>query len=33
LKVPVLTIEGDRPGNLDQRTRLRIEAFIDMLDQ
>ncbi|NLP13256.1 MAG: 2-hydroxyacyl-CoA dehydratase [Clostridium sp.] len=33
LNVPVLTIEGDRPGNLDQRTKLRIEAFIDMLDQ
>lgn len=33
LKVPVLTIEGDRPGDLDQRTKLRIEAFIDMLDQ
>ncbi|HPD00377.1 MAG TPA: 2-hydroxyacyl-CoA dehydratase [Acetivibrio sp.] len=33
LNIPVLTIEGDRPGNLDQRTKLRIEAFIDMLDQ
>jgi len=33
LGVPVLTLEGDRPGKLDQRTRLRIEAFIDMLDE
>lgn len=33
LSVPVLTLEGDRPGNLDQRTKLRIEAFVDMLDQ
>jgi benzoyl-CoA reductase/2-hydroxyglutaryl-CoA dehydratase subunit BcrC/BadD/HgdB len=33
LNIPVLTIEGDRPGNVDQRTKLRIEAFIDMLDQ
>ncbi len=31
LNVPVLTLEGDRPGNLDARTRLRIESFIDML--
>ncbi|TYQ16153.1 UNVERIFIED_CONTAM: benzoyl-CoA reductase/2-hydroxyglutaryl-CoA dehydratase subunit BcrC/BadD/HgdB [Acetivibrio alkalicellulosi] len=30
LGVPVLTIEGDRPGNLDSRTKLRIESFIDM---
>ncbi len=33
LNVPVLTLEGDRPGKLDQRTKLRIEAFIDMLDE
>jgi len=31
LKVPVLMIEGDRPVDLDARTRLRIEAFIEML--
>lgn len=31
LKVPVLTIEGDRPGPLDARTRLRIDAFLEML--
>jgi len=31
LNIPVLTLEGDRPGNLDARTRLRLEAFIDML--
>lgn len=31
LNVPVLTIEGDRPGNPDARTRLRIESFLDML--
>ena len=29
--IPVLNIEGDRPGVLDARTRLRIEAFIDIL--
>lgn len=32
LNVPVLTLEGDRPGNLDPRTKLRLESFIDMLD-
>lgn len=32
LGIPVLMMEGDRPGNLDQRTKLRIESFIDMLE-
>jgi len=31
LKVPVLTIEGDRPLYLDARTKMRIDAFIEML--
>ncbi|NLI57298.1 MAG: 2-hydroxyacyl-CoA dehydratase [Clostridium sp.] len=31
LDVPVLTLEGDRPGNLDSRTKLRLESFIDMI--
>lgn len=31
LGVPVLTIEGDRPGPLDSRTRMRLEAFVDVL--
>lgn len=31
LKTPILTIEGDKPGKLDARTRLRIDGFIDML--
>ena len=31
LKVPVLTIEGDRPTPLDSRTRMRLEAFVDVL--
>ena len=29
--IPVLTIEGDQPGELDARTKLRIESFLDML--
>ncbi len=31
LGVPVLTLEGDRPGGLDARTKLRVESFIEML--
>jgi benzoyl-CoA reductase/2-hydroxyglutaryl-CoA dehydratase subunit BcrC/BadD/HgdB len=31
LGVPVLTFEADRPSNLDARSKLRIEAFVDML--
>jgi benzoyl-CoA reductase/2-hydroxyglutaryl-CoA dehydratase subunit BcrC/BadD/HgdB len=31
LNIPVLTIEGDRPGPLDARTRMRLEAFVDVL--
>jgi benzoyl-CoA reductase/2-hydroxyglutaryl-CoA dehydratase subunit BcrC/BadD/HgdB len=31
LELPVLTLEGDRPGRLDARSRMRLEAFIDML--
>ncbi len=31
LNLPMLTIEGDRPTSLDHRTRLRLEAFVDVL--
>jgi benzoyl-CoA reductase/2-hydroxyglutaryl-CoA dehydratase subunit BcrC/BadD/HgdB len=31
LDLPVLTIEGNRPGRIDVRTKIRIEAFLDML--
>jgi benzoyl-CoA reductase/2-hydroxyglutaryl-CoA dehydratase subunit BcrC/BadD/HgdB len=31
LGVPVLTIEGDLPRALDGRTKLRLEAFVEML--
>lgn len=29
--LPVLTLEGDMPGPLDGRTKIRIQAFIEML--
>ncbi|MGQ9557102.1 MAG: 2-hydroxyacyl-CoA dehydratase family protein [Desulfurispora sp.] len=31
LSLPVLTLEGDRPNRLDARTRMRLDAFIEML--
>jgi benzoyl-CoA reductase/2-hydroxyglutaryl-CoA dehydratase subunit BcrC/BadD/HgdB len=31
LDIPVLTIEGDKLNELDSRTKLRLEAFLDML--
>jgi benzoyl-CoA reductase/2-hydroxyglutaryl-CoA dehydratase subunit BcrC/BadD/HgdB len=31
LDVPVLTLEGDKPGKVDARTRLRIDSFMEML--
>lgn len=31
LDIPVLNIEGDKLNTLDARTKLRIEAFVDML--
>jgi benzoyl-CoA reductase/2-hydroxyglutaryl-CoA dehydratase subunit BcrC/BadD/HgdB len=31
LDVPVITIEGDLPRSLDTRTKLRLEAFMEML--
>jgi benzoyl-CoA reductase/2-hydroxyglutaryl-CoA dehydratase subunit BcrC/BadD/HgdB len=29
--LPVLTLEGDQPGPVDGRTRIRIEAFLEMV--
>ncbi len=31
LKMPFLTLEGDRPGKVDARSRMRLEAFVNML--
>ena len=31
LSLPILTIEGETPGNVDERTKIRIQAFIEML--
>ena len=31
LNIPILTIEGDRPGEIDRRTALRLDAFVEMV--
>jgi benzoyl-CoA reductase/2-hydroxyglutaryl-CoA dehydratase subunit BcrC/BadD/HgdB len=31
LSLPVLTIEGDKPGKVDSRTAIRLETFVEML--
>ena len=31
LSIPILTLEGDRPGQIDGRISLRIETFVEML--
>jgi benzoyl-CoA reductase/2-hydroxyglutaryl-CoA dehydratase subunit BcrC/BadD/HgdB len=31
LSLPILTLEGDKPRPIDNRTRFRLEAFIDVL--
>jgi benzoyl-CoA reductase/2-hydroxyglutaryl-CoA dehydratase subunit BcrC/BadD/HgdB len=31
LSIPILTLEGDKPRPIDNRTKFRIEAFIDVL--
>lgn len=31
LNLPLLTLEGDRAGRVDARTRMRLEAFVNML--
>jgi len=33
LGLPVLSLEGDRPGPVDQRTLTRLQAFLEMLSQ
>jgi len=31
INIPILTLEGDRPGLLDARSKMRIDAFVEML--
>jgi len=32
IPVPMLTIEGESPGTVDERTKIRLQAFIEMLE-
>jgi len=31
LDIPILTLEGDAPGQIDARTRLRLETFLELI--
>lgn len=31
LDIPILSLEGDKPGELDARTKMRIDSFVEML--
>jgi len=33
LSLPILTLEGDKPGSLDARTKIRIESFLELLGE
>jgi benzoyl-CoA reductase/2-hydroxyglutaryl-CoA dehydratase subunit BcrC/BadD/HgdB len=33
LDIPILTIEGNLPGPMDERTQIRLEAFLDVLKE
>ncbi len=33
LSLPILTLEGDKPGSLDARTMIRIESFLELLGE
>lgn len=33
LSLPILTLEADRPGRVDERTKVRIDAFLEQLRQ
>ncbi|HTY21303.1 MAG TPA: 2-hydroxyacyl-CoA dehydratase [Geobacteraceae bacterium] len=32
LPFPILTLEGDKPGPVDERTKIRLEGFLEMLE-
>ncbi len=33
LSLPILTLEGDKPGPLDARTKIRLESFLELLGE
>ena len=32
IKLPILTLEGDKPSALDARTKIRLEGFLELLE-
>ncbi|QWV93821.1 2-hydroxyacyl-CoA dehydratase [Geomonas oryzisoli] len=33
IKLPILTLEGDKPGDIDARTKIRLEGFLELFDE
>lgn len=33
LDLPILTLEGDQPGELDARSKMRVNTFLDVLQE
>ncbi len=33
ISLPVLTIEGEQPGRVDERTKIRLQAFVELLGE
>ena len=32
IDLPILTLEGDKPGDIDARTKIRVEGFLELLE-
>jgi benzoyl-CoA reductase/2-hydroxyglutaryl-CoA dehydratase subunit BcrC/BadD/HgdB len=32
IALPILTLEGDKPGDIDARTKIRVEGFLELLE-
>lgn len=32
IRLPILTLEGDKPGDIDARTKIRVEGFLELLE-
>lgn len=33
IKLPIMTLEGDKPGDIDARTKIRLEGFLELLEE
>ncbi|HEY5512056.1 MAG TPA: 2-hydroxyacyl-CoA dehydratase, partial [Geomonas sp.] len=32
ISLPILTLEGDKPSSIDARTKIRVEGFLELLE-